>query len=273
MNYAKTGIETQQSRHSQFVLVNAPLFVLLIAALFSYPDYPSFALDPSWKMAFGQFFPDGRQFGPEVTCTFGPLGFLYANTYIGLPFWGSILWQLCTAAVFALVIIDSAQLLTGIRRIIYFAFFLFLGSFHTGTLHQMIIAVIGFELIHRSGEDWRLTTALLVLFLALLASIKFTNLILASFAVLIVCVHQMFRCPCIRVLRLALCFLAGFLVLWIACGQSPYNLPMYLHNSWYISQGYHTGDGASYAWPTVLAGRHGAGYALSIRIAVSHTAF
>ena len=108
----------------------------------------------------------------------------------------------------------------------------------TDVLHQMIIAVIGFELIHRSGEDWRPTTALLVLFLALLASIKFTNLILASLAVLIVCVQELFRGRWYRVLRLALCFLAGFLVLWIACGQSPYNLPMYLHNSWYISQGY-----------------------------------
>ena len=119
------------------MLVKAPLFVLLIAALFRYPDYPSFALDPSWKMAFGQFFPDGRQFAPEVTCTFGPLGLLYANTYIGLPFWGSILWQLGAAAVCALVIIDSAQRLMGIRRIMYFAFFLFLGSFRPGALHQM----------------------------------------------------------------------------------------------------------------------------------------
>ena len=128
MSYAKTGIETQQSRHVQPLLINALLFVLLVAALFHYPAYPSFGLDASWKMALGQFFHDSLQFGPEVTFTFGPLGFLYGNTYIGLPFWGLILWQLLAAAVFTSIIMDSAQQLTGIRRIIYFGFFLFIGS-------------------------------------------------------------------------------------------------------------------------------------------------
>ena len=102
----------------------------------------------------------------------------------------------------------------------------------------MIIAMIGFALIHRSGENWRLSTVLLVLFLALLASIKFTNLILASSVVLIVCVQELFRGRWHRALRLASCYLAGFLTLWMACGQSLANLPIYLHNSWHISQGY-----------------------------------
>ena len=52
------------------------------------------------------------------------------------------------------------------------------------------------------------------------------------------CVQELFRGRWHIVLRLASCFLAGFLVLWIACGQSLYNLPIYLHNSWHISQGY-----------------------------------
>ena len=262
--------------------------MLLIAALFRYPDYPSFALDPSWKMAFGQFFRDGLQFGPEVTCTFGPLGFLYANTYIGLPFLGSILWQLCAAAVFAIVIIDSAQRLTGIRRIMYFAFFLFLGSFHTGALHQMItdlwhqvfidvlhqtiIAMIGFELIRRSGEDWRPTTALLTLVLALLASIKFTNLILASLAVLIVCVQALWHSRWHRALRLAACFLAGFLAVWIASGQGLANLPVYLYNSWHISQGYQQAMGLPTPGPPFWLGLTVLAVALSLRITVSHRA-
>ena len=119
---------TRHSRNLKPLLGNALLFVLLVAALFSYPAYPSFGLDASWAMALGQFFHDGLQFGPDVTFTFGPLGFLFANTYIGLHFWSLIFWQLIAAAVFAIIIIDSAQLLTGIRRIIYFGFFLFIGS-------------------------------------------------------------------------------------------------------------------------------------------------
>jgi hypothetical protein len=92
--------------------------VLLVSALFKYPDYPNFGLDPSWRMALGQLFHDGLQFGPEVTFTYGPLGFLLANTYSGLYFWSPILWQMLTAGVCAIVIISSAQLLTGLRRII-----------------------------------------------------------------------------------------------------------------------------------------------------------
>src|SRR2546425_1524775 len=175
----------QQLKHVKLWLVNALCFVLLVAALFSYPAYPSFGLDASWLMALGQFFHDGLQFGPDVTFTFGPLGFLYGNTYMGLHFWSLIFWQLLAGAVFAIIIIDGAQLLTGIRRIVYFGFFLFLSNVSTDAVHLMIIVMIGFALISRSNEVWRWTTVLLVLFLALLASIKFTNLLLAGFTVLL----------------------------------------------------------------------------------------
>lgn len=224
------------------MLVNALLFVLLVATLFSYPYYPSLDLDSSWAMALGQFFRDGLQFGPEVTHTFGPLGFLYGNTYSGLQFWSLIFWQLLAASVFAIIIIHSARLLTGIRRIIYLVFFLFLSNVQPDWMRQalylMLIVMIGFELLRRSGEDWRPTTGLLMLCLALLANIKFTNLLLASVPVLIVGVWELFRGRWLIALRLVACFLAGFLALWMACGQSPYNLPVYLHNSWQISQGY-----------------------------------
>jgi hypothetical protein len=244
MGDVKTVIWTQQSRQSElgleFLLVKALLFVLLVAAQFCYPDYPSLGLDPSWRMALGQVFHDGLQFGPDVTFTFGPLGFLFGNTYIGVQFWSLIVWQLLAAAVFAIIILDGARLLTGLRRIIYFGFFLFVDSLlaTVDVLPVIIIAMIGFELIRRSSEDWRPTTSLLVLCLALLANIKFTYLILASSAVLILCGQELFRGRWPIAMRLAACFFAGFLGWWIACGQSLYNLPIYLYNSWHISQGY-----------------------------------
>jgi hypothetical protein len=77
-----------------------------------------------------------------------------------------------------------------------------------------------------------------MLYLALLASIKFTNLLLAAFAVVIVCMQELLRGRWHSALVFAVCFLGGFLALWMACGQSLYNIPMYLHNSWHISQGY-----------------------------------
>ena len=207
------------------MLMNALLFVLLVAALFSYPYYPSFGLDSSWSMALGQFFHDGLQFGPDVTFTYGPLGFLLSNTYIGLHFWSPIFWQMLTAGVFAIVIINSAQRLTGSRKLIYFGFFLLLVSVSPEALYSMITAMIGFELIHRSGEDRLPSTCLLVLFLALLASTKFTHFILTSFSVLIVCTQALLRGRWHKALLLSACFLAGYLALWIACGHKRGSLP------------------------------------------------
>jgi hypothetical protein len=144
-----------------------------------------------------------------------------------------------TAAVFAIVIIDGAQLLTGIRKIIYFGFFLFVGSWsYIDVPYSIIIAMIGFELIRRSEKDGLRSTYLLVLFLALLASTKFTHLILASFSVLIVGVLALLRGRWRIALLLSSCFLAGYLALWIASGQNLSNIPVYLYNSWHINQGY-----------------------------------
>src|SRR5262245_17021636 len=184
MSYDKAGIATHPLRHVQPLLINALLFVLPVAALSSYPTYPSFGLDASWRMALGQFFHDGLQFGPEVTFTFGPLGFLYGNTYIGLYFWSLLGWQLLAAAVFAIIIIDSAQHLTAPRQILYFGFFLFLSHVIIDAVHLLSLVMIGFALLHPRSAAWRLTTVLGVLWLALLANIKFTNLLLASFTVL-----------------------------------------------------------------------------------------
>jgi hypothetical protein len=84
---AKTAMGTPPLKHVKRLLVNVLCFVLLVAVLFRYPAYPSFGLDASWCMALGQFFHDGLQFGPDVTFTFGPLGFLFGNVYMGFQFW------------------------------------------------------------------------------------------------------------------------------------------------------------------------------------------
>lgn len=220
------------------LLFNAFLFLLLIATLFIYPQYPQYGIDYSWAMALSQFIHDGLQFGSDVIFTFGPLGFLYGHAYIGLHFWSHLFWQLFSASIFAIIIIDNARLLTGSRQVIYITFFILLGNLNLDALHQMIIVMIGFKLISLSGKDWRPITSLLVLFLALLAMIKFTNLLLATFSVVIFCLQELFRGRWHIAIFHATFFFAGFLVLWIACGQNPINLPMYLYNSWQISQGY-----------------------------------
>ena len=54
----------------------AAAYTLLVVGIFSYPNYPSAELDPSWRMALGYFFEHGSQFGTEVVFPYGPLGFV-----------------------------------------------------------------------------------------------------------------------------------------------------------------------------------------------------
>ena len=242
MSVAKLIMYTTRLRQSKLLagLGHTLCFVVLVAGFLRYPSHPSFGLDASWQMALGQLFHNGRQFGPEVAFTFGPLGFLPANTYMGVHFWSLVVWNGLAAVVVASLIVESARLQRGMHRLIHYGSLLFcsiaFGFFES--VYSMTIALIGFRLLRCSRERWRPVTVLLMLFLALLANMKFPYLLLASFAVLVVCVQELSQGRWYKTLCLGTCFLAGFLAVWMACGQSLGHLPVYLYNSWHISQGY-----------------------------------
>ena len=238
--------------------MNALLFLLLVATLFQYPYYPTFSLDSSWSMALGHFFREGLQFGPEVTFTFGPLGFLFGPTYMGLHFWSLMLWQALSTAVFAFVVIASARPLMGVRRVLYFGFFLLLGTaYYPDALYLMIVVLIGFEVIRRTREGRPLFACLLVALLALFATMKFTLLMLASFSLLVAGLRALVRGHRSQAPLLPSCFVIVYLALWAASGQHLSNLPVYLHNSWQLSQGYQYAMGLPTPmqpfWPAVTA--------------------
>jgi hypothetical protein len=218
---------------------NVVLFLLLVVVTFSFPVNPSPNLDDSWRMALGQFFHDNLQFGRDVVFTYGPLGFLMGNTYSGLFYWSLLAWQLFAACSFATLILYWGQRLqSGWARLAYFGFFLLYGVTYVDSIHMVVIALIGLELVRRTDRPWRWSSILMLLLLALLSAAKFTNLMLAASVVLVSAGLALWQHQRGNAFRTVAWFAGGFLVTWMLCGQNPLNLPVYLINSWQVSQGY-----------------------------------
>lgn len=219
------------------------LFLIFVAGIFTLPMKPDIELDASWRMALAQFLHDGLQFGKDVVFTYGPLGFLMGKTYFGLYFWPLILWQVFVSIVFTVLIFEQGRDLKGYARIGYFAYFLLLGVIYDDALQMIMIALMGWRLIRHSGGPSRLTDILVTWLLAVLALVKFTNLMLAAFAVGVAVLHEFWLKRPIPALRLALWFGGAYLLGWVLCGQSLLNLPAYVLNSLEVSSGYQAAMG------------------------------
>lgn len=216
----------------------AVFFVLLFIAIFTYPHLPVAELDPSWRMALTQGLVEGWQFGHDLVFTYGPLGFLMGNTYSGVAFWPFVLWQAASSLAFALLIYRQGMRLTGYARAFYWGTTILLGIGYMDALLMVVIGLIGFEMVREAGRMNRWWTAALLLFLGFLAVIKFTNLMLAGFIVLVAAVLDLVQRRQADAAWKLVWFTGAFLFLWTLCGQSVLNLPAYLLHSLEISSGY-----------------------------------
>ena len=214
------------------------IYFLLAVGAFTFPLMPAADLDPSWRMALGYFYENGMQFGRDVIFTYGPLGFVMGKTFSGVQFWSLIAGQLGLALISAAVIFAQGRRLSGHSRTIFFVFFLFFGITYEDALHMLVIAMLGFELLRIGGDPWKHRTALIAAVLAVYGQIKFTDLLLASFIVLVVLGYNIWRQRRREAALLGFFYVGTFLGIWVACGQSLLNLPDYFYGSWQISQGY-----------------------------------
>ncbi|HKB58147.1 MAG TPA: hypothetical protein VKC51_11215, partial [Lacunisphaera sp.] len=220
-------------------------FVVLTAVAFCLPLFPTMELDSSWRMAIGKFFVEGRQFGKEVVFTYGPLGWAMGKTYWGGQWAGLIGWHVVQSVVFVAVVYWHAFRLSGYSRVFFLLFFFLFGLSYQDAMHHSIMALAGMELIRRSPGSWRWSSAALLALLAVLSLVKFTNMLLGFFLVLLAGGLELGKTRRLSGLRLPALFLGLFLLGWVLCGQHLGNLPAYLRSSWEISQGYQDTMGAS----------------------------
>ncbi|MDQ5977566.1 MAG: hypothetical protein QG602_538 [Verrucomicrobiota bacterium] len=219
--------------------------VAMVLVAFTLPQFPAMELDASWRMAIGKFFMEGRQFGTEVVFTYGPLGWAMGKTYWG-DHWGLLVgWHVVQAIVFSAVVFWHAYRLTGYARVFFLGYFFLWGLSYQDAIHQTIMAFAGWELIRRSGESWRWSSLAWIALLVILSLVKFTNLLLGFFLVLLAGALALWKTRRATALVTPGVFFTLFLLGWAACGQNPLNLPAYFLSSWQISQGYQDAMGLS----------------------------
>jgi hypothetical protein len=213
-------------------------FVVLALGAFKFPLHPSADLDPSWRVALGHFFLKGTPFGSEVVLTYGPLGYIMGNTYSGEQWWPILIGQAALGFVSAVVIVSLLRRLEWRTRLVSLVYFLLLGVAYEDALHMLVIVIAGFELLRhaRGGAGW--WVAFLVAVLGLYSQIKFTDFILSAFAVAVAAAYAASQRDWRYASAIASGYLASYLAVWVACGQSIPDLLPYLHSSWQISQGY-----------------------------------
>lgn len=220
------------------------LGLLIFVMAFSFPAKPLLELDSSWRQALAYFLHRGYPFGTEVVFTYGPLGFLMGNTYMGLYYEAYLIWQALFSALAAVLIVGFARPLSGVSRFIYFTFFLLWGVGYGDALHMIIIAYLGWMLLNLAEDDpGKLRPGIVGAILAVLALIKFTNLLFTGFVVVMVCLHDWLKGRRPPALTLLGTFAGVFLFGWVLLGQSLLALIPYAFNSLEISSGYQASMG------------------------------
>ncbi len=217
------------------------LWLVISVAAFNFPRPPLLELDASWRMALGYFFTTDLQWGPDVIFTYGPFGFVMGNTYWGQLFWPMIAWQALQALGFGALLVAESRRLTGVSRAFFLLFVLLLGLIYEDALHMIIIALLGLRLVRNAGNEEEAVPHIWgSLALGVLAVIKFTDLMLGGFALLVAAGLALYRrTPRAAVIN-AVCFGGAFLALWLLCGQNPLNIPVFIRDSLQISSGYNS---------------------------------
>jgi hypothetical protein len=214
------------------------IYVLLVIGAFNFPMMPASDLDPSWRMALGYFYENGLQFGRDVVFNYGPLGFVMGKTYSGLQFWSLIVGQLGLALFSAGVIVFQARRLGSPARLFFLLFFFLFGLGYEDALHMLVITILGFDLLRHGGAPWRHRTFFFAVVLAVYAQIKFTDLLLGGFVVLLACGYSLWCRRWREAGLLGASYVGAYLAGWLLLGQHLSNLPAYFAGSWQISEGW-----------------------------------
>jgi hypothetical protein len=243
-------------------LGQALLWALLWIGLVRMPSPPASGLDPSWRMVLGYASGHNFQFGDQLVFTYGPLGYLLGDTNHGAHYNHFLIWLVTANACFATIIWLLGRAFTGWHKILYYVYFITLGVGYPDAVHMAAVLLLGLAQLRDSVAGRRWLVALINVALAILSLVKFTNLMLAGFAVACLMAHHAWRRRWVDLALLFLTFGGAFLAGWIVCGQNPANIPAYLFNSLDTSNGYSDGMAIYESGLTLFLGL-GAGFSLA----------
>jgi hypothetical protein len=219
-------------------IVSVLLWLVIALAAFTFPRPPELKLDASWRMTMGYAYVHGLQMGTDLVFTYGPLGFVMGKTYWGQLFWEMIAFQAFQATLAAWLFVSVGRRLSLLPRIAFFAFAVLFGVVYEDALEMIVIVLLGWRLVRKADKDKPRAGWCITALLALYGAVKFTNLLLAGFAVAIAVALALYRRAPRVAMRVAAVFVVSTVAIWLLCGQNPLNIPAYLVASLEVSSGY-----------------------------------
>jgi hypothetical protein len=218
---------------------------LMVIILIAFPRLPiGTGDDSSWTSVLGYAYHNGLQFGKDIAFTYGPLGFLLTPYLYLHAEWLRLITDLVLCSTVVVGICLWAWHLPRIWRWPLLTVFAFLAA-NADPRSELLLYVgllaWGAVCLGDSREKpLRLILSLLIFSaLAVFASLaKATFPFVAGFTVAMLSIDIILRGK----LRLGLLFPVGFalalLLGWMAAGQNPLNLPLFLANTISISRSY-----------------------------------
>lgn len=217
------------------------LWLLLALTMFKLPASPSVELDPSWRMAIGQMAGHHLQWGVDVVFTYGPLGYLLAAINHGEHFAQLIAWQCFSTVLFTTAICWFGRRLRGWGALAYFAYFFVTVATFSEAMSMTMVFLLALQLLEESTSSRRWLAPLTTAVMAMLALMKFTNLILAAFCIACIGLHHFWRKRRTEGAVVIGSFVGWFAAGWLACGQHLANIPAYFRTSLLASGGFTDG--------------------------------
>ena len=195
------------------------------------------ALDSSWPLVLEYAAQHHWQFGKDIIYTMGPLGYLYTDLGLGGFQWERVTFALSQALFSGYV---SWQMGLAVpNRFLRAALWVLLVLLPpTPVLLCAGVAMLIARNVPRPAPIQYLETGGLCSACAIMALIKFTNLMAATLVLACVVLHCVLQRRARPAILVSLAFLMIFLFGWSASGQALSSLPAYLRNSWEISTGY-----------------------------------
>lgn len=222
----------------------AAVGIVVLAALFVVSRFvgptpaASIDLDGSWQQIIGNAIARGDQWGRDVVFTFGPLGYFASGTYIPELYWWKVLWwEIGFKSILALGFVAIARRMSGPLERTAYLFTLFVTFVGFDSLYFLAIGGAGLWLLATPAAGTAITAVAFGV-MSLLALNKFTSFVLFGVIVAGVALGRKLRGSwsdaASTVALAALVFVAS----WVAVGQNPLNIPVWIRTSLWIASGH-----------------------------------
>lgn len=195
-------------------------------------------LDESYQVVLEYARIHDFQFGKDIVFTFGPLGFL--NTWVSQGFFPvqRMLFALAWSGIVAWSATGLARQIPGRIKFVFLVWFLIYSNLGWLEQHAFLVMAYGCMILMGDVQKRKVAATSFLSVFAILALIKFTFFIAATFGVILCVFVQICKRNFKTSLFMALFSVTVFIALWMSDGQKIENLLPWMRGSFEIASGY-----------------------------------